>query len=103
MRRNSIRGVIGAVLIVAMIGTGVVAYGKGKRPANTASPPTGPPSHAETTVAGGQGGFGAGGGGRVAGPEARGAPVPAQQERAAPVAPGQAARPPRRRAASPER
>jgi hypothetical protein len=67
MRRNSIRGVIGAVLIVAIIGTGVVAYGKG-RTAGEHSVSTDRSAFARgTTVAGGQGGFGAGGGGRGGG------------------------------------
>jgi uncharacterized protein DUF5666 len=67
MRRNSIRGVIGALLIVAIIGTGVVAYGKG-RTAGEHSVSTDRSAFVRgTTVAGGQGGFGAGGGGRFAG------------------------------------
>jgi hypothetical protein len=67
MRRNSIRGAIGALLIVAIIGTGVVAYGKG-RTAGEHSVSTDRSAFVRgTTVAGGQGGFGAGGGGRFAG------------------------------------
>ena len=61
MRRNSIRGVIGAVLIVAIIGTGVVAYGKG-RTAGEHSVSTDRTAFARgTTVSGGQGAGGAGG------------------------------------------
>jgi hypothetical protein len=67
MRRNSIRGVIGALLIVAIIGTGVVAYGKG-RTAGEHSVSTDRSAFVRgTTVSGGQGGFGAGGGGRGGG------------------------------------
>jgi hypothetical protein len=67
MRRNSIRGVIGAVLIVAIIGTGVVAYGKGKT-AGQHSVSTDRSAFARgTTVAGGGGFGGSGFGGRGGG------------------------------------
>jgi hypothetical protein len=67
MRRNGIRVVIGAVLILAMIGTGVVAYGKG-RTAGEHSIATDRSSFARgTTVSGGQGAGGGFGGRGTAG------------------------------------
>ena len=71
LRRNSLRVVLGVLVIVAIIGTGVVAYGKGKT-AGEQSGATDRSSLARgTTVAGGQGAGGfPGRGGGAGGPAA---------------------------------
>ncbi len=103
MRRNSIRVVIGVVLLLAIIGTGFVAYGKGKTAGELSVSSDRSAFARGTTVSGGQGAGGAGGGQRTGGAGGAGTTGTGASGTGGTGGTGEAAPPPGRGAASPAR